>query len=82
VNGFQGSNVFTSIPRRHSHMKFSDGSRNNYVISVYVGPIQLPTPLCFQLTLRIYAAKNGLGAGAQTDFVLGRGKPEVGHWSR
>ena len=41
-----------SKARRHSHKKFSDGSRNRYM-------------LCYsQLTLRIYAAANGLAGGA------------------
>ena len=56
---------------RHNHMKFWDGYRNNYMR----GPSQLSTPHYSQLTLRIYAAKNGLGGGAKTDFALGAGKP-------
>jgi len=51
-------------------MKFPDESRNKYTR----GPNQLSTPLNSLLTLRIYAATNGLGGGAQTDFVPGRGK--------
>jgi len=39
------------------------------------GPNQLSTPLYSQLMLSIYAATNGLGGGAQADFVLGRGEP-------
>ena len=39
------------------------------------GPSQLSTPLYFQLILHIYAATNGLGGGAKTEFVPGRWKP-------
>jgi len=52
-------------------MKFSDGSRNKRMR----GPSQLSTPLYSQLILRIYAATNGLGGDAKTDFAPGRGKP-------
>jgi len=45
------------------------------------GPSQLSTPLYSQLILRIYAAMNGLGGGAKTEFVPGRGKPQVRHWT-
>jgi len=36
---------------------------------------QLSTPLYFQFILRIYAAMNGLGGGAKTEFAPGGGKP-------
>jgi len=38
-------------------------------------PSQLSTPLYSQLILRIYAAMNGLGGGAKTEFTPVRGKP-------
>ena len=38
-------------------------------------PSQLSTSLDSQLILRIYAAMNGLGGGAKTEFAPGRGKP-------
>jgi len=59
VNDFQVSNVITSIPWRHSHVKVSDGSRNNYM----QGSSQLSKPRYSQLTVRIYAPTNGLGGG-------------------
>ena len=39
------------------------------------GPTQLSTLLYSQLILRICAATNGLGGGAQTVVVPGRGNP-------
>ena len=56
-------------------MKFSDGSRNKYTRS----PCQISTLFYTQLTLFVYAATNGLGGGAQTDFVLWRAKHQVRH---
>jgi len=38
-------------------------------------PSQLWTPLYSQYILRIYAATNGLGGGAKTEYSPGRGKP-------
>jgi len=38
-----------------------------------MGPSQLWAPLYTQLTLGIYAATNGLGGGAKTDFAPGAG---------
>jgi len=38
------------------------------------GPSQLSTPLYSQLILRIYAAMNGLGGDAKTEFAPGRGE--------
>jgi len=54
VNDFQDPKVPTSIPWRHTHMKLSDGCRNNYVR--IAGLSQLSTRLCSQLILRICAA--------------------------
>ena len=68
---FQDWKVLTSIPWRHSHMKFSDGFSNKHTR----GPSQLSTPLYSLLIFRIYAATNVLGGGAKTDFVAGRRKP-------
>jgi len=42
-------------------MKFSDGSRNNYM----QGSSHLSTPHYSQLTLRIHPATNGLNMGRQ-----------------
>jgi len=42
-------------------------------------PSQLSTPLYSQLTFLVQVASNGLGGGAQTEFVPGRGKPQVRH---
>ena len=39
------------------------------------GPSQLWMPLYSQLILRINAAMNGMGGGANTEFAPGRGKP-------
>jgi len=39
------------------------------------GPSQLSTSLYSHLMLRIYAAMNGLGGGAKTDFAPGHRKP-------
>jgi len=50
-------------------MKFSDGSRNKYIPNTS----QLSTPFYSQPSLRIYAATNGLGWGAQIDFAPGAG---------
>jgi len=44
------------------------------------GPSQLSTPLYSQLIFRIYAAMNGLGGGAKTEFFPGPGKSQVRHW--
>jgi len=41
------------------------------------GPESAFDALYYQLILRIYAAMNGLGGGAKTEFVPGRGKPQV-----
>ena len=38
------------------------------------GPSQFSTPFHSQLILRIYAAMNGLGGGAKTEFAPWRGK--------
>jgi len=40
------------------------------------GLSQLSTPLSSQLILCIYAAMNGLGGGAKTEFAPGRGNPK------
>jgi len=50
-------------------------ARNNY--SICNAPSQVLTPLYSQVILRIYAASatNGLGGGAQIDYVPGHGKP-------
>jgi len=40
-------------------------------------PTQLFLPFYSQFTLRIYTAMNGLGGGAQTDFVPGHRKPST-----
>jgi len=61
-------------------MKFSDWSRNN--TRATVGPGSAFDAPSFQLTLRIYAAMNGLGGGAKMDFLPERGKPCVRHWQR
>jgi len=41
------------------------------------GPSQLSKPLYSQIILRIHAAMNGLGGGAETEFVPGRWKVET-----
>jgi len=56
-------------------MKFSVKSRNNCMR----GPTQLSTLLYSQLILRICVATNGLGGGAQTDWV---GAPKRTGWGR
>jgi len=63
-----------SILWRHSHRKFSDWSRNNYMQAI-AGPESAFDALYSQLILRIYAAMNGPGGGAKTEFDPGRGKP-------
>jgi len=60
--------------RCHSYLKFSDGSRNNYMR----GPSQLSTPLNYQPTLRIYAATKawaqfGGGHGRRVPPLFRRG---------
>jgi len=42
---------------------------------LYAEPESGSTPLYSYITLRTYDVMNGLGGGAQTDFVPGRGKP-------
>jgi len=59
---------------RHSHMNFSDGLET--AICGYRVSFQRPFA---PNTLRVLAATNWLGGGAQTDFVPGRGKPKVRH---
>jgi len=77
VNDFQDLMVLTSVLWHHSLMKFSDSSRNNYML----GPSRFSNPLCSQLALRIYTATIGLIGGEKTDFVSGCWKPWVRHWS-
>jgi len=67
-----------SIPRDHSHMKFSDGSRNKYMRVTR----ELWTSLYTQLTLCIYASTNGLSGGAKTDFAPGTGNHRYATVSR
>jgi len=55
-------------------MKFSDGSRNKPA-----GPESAFDAPSTQLTLRLYAVTNGMGGGAQTDFVPWPEKPKVRH---
>jgi len=54
------------------------GSFQTGLETIYAGDSrasQLSTPFYSKLILRIYAAMNGLGEGAKTEFASGRRKP-------
>jgi len=75
VNDFQDSKVLTSNMWRHNQGNSQTGLETNICSRRLQGPSQLSTPFYSQLILRIYAAMNGLGGGAKTEFAPGRGKP-------